>query len=146
MSEAEYLHHLDFRLSYGECDPAGIVYYAAYYPWFERVLNEWTYLNGFPPHKMREPGGAAHVSRASQCEYLIPGRLFDPFRCGMTFDAVGKHLVPGALRRRTPRRRQDVRDGQAHLRVRRRAVPPPAGPGPGGIQEGTAWHSGLSDE
>jgi acyl-CoA thioester hydrolase len=83
------LHKLDFRLSYGDCDPAGIVYYAAYYQWFERVFNEWTFLNGFPPDKMRELWGAAHVSRASGCEYLIPGRLFDPFTCTMRLSHVG---------------------------------------------------------
>lgn len=84
------LHHLDLRLSYGDCDPAGIVYYASYYPWFERVFNEWTFLNGFPPDKMRELWGATHVSRASGCEYFIPGRLFDAFRCAMTLHNVGK--------------------------------------------------------
>lgn len=83
------LHHMDFRLSYGDCDPAGIVYYAAYYQWFERVFNEWAFLNGFPPHVMRERWGASHVARASGCEYLIPGRLYDPFRCAMTLDRVG---------------------------------------------------------
>lgn len=83
------LHKIDFRLSYGDCDPAGIVYYAAYYPWFERVFNEWTFLNGFPPDKMRDLWGASHVSRASSCEYLIPGRLFDPFTCQMTLNHVG---------------------------------------------------------
>ncbi len=83
------LHSMDLRLSYADCDPAGIVYYAAYYPWFERVFNEWTYLNGFPPTKMREMWGAAHVSRASGCEYLIPGRLFDPMTCSMRLRHVG---------------------------------------------------------
>ncbi len=45
---------MDFRLAYSECDPAGIVYYAAYYPWFERIYNEWALENGFPPAKTRE--------------------------------------------------------------------------------------------
>lgn len=84
------LHSLDFRLSYGECDPAGIVYYASYYPWFERVFNEWTFLNDFPPDKMRALWGASHVSRASGCEYLIPGRVFDPFTCSMKLNHVGR--------------------------------------------------------
>ena len=83
------LHEIDLRLSYGDCDPAGIVYYAAYYPWFERVFNEWTFLNGFPPDRMRELWGSTHVSRSSGCEYLIPGRLFDPFTCRMRLGHVG---------------------------------------------------------
>lgn len=89
MTDQPALHSLDFRLSYGECDPAGIVYYAAYYPWFERVVNEWTYLNGFPPSSQRELWGASYVSRASGCEYLIPGRVFDPFTCTMRLRGVG---------------------------------------------------------
>ena len=43
------LHEIEFRLSYGDCDPAGIVYFAAYYPWFDRTYNEWAFLGGFPP-------------------------------------------------------------------------------------------------
>lgn len=83
------LHELDFRLSYGDCDPAGIVYFASYYPWFERVFNEWCYLNDFATDRMRELWGAAHVSRASNCEYLIPGRLYDPLTCRMRLGHVG---------------------------------------------------------
>jgi YbgC/YbaW family acyl-CoA thioester hydrolase len=85
----QILHTNDFRLSYGECDPAGIVYYAAYYPWFERTFNEWNFLNDFQPAKLAEMWGATYVSRASGCEYLIPGRLFDPFTCEMRLGHVG---------------------------------------------------------
>jgi acyl-CoA thioester hydrolase len=85
----QILHTNDFRLSYGECDPAGIVYYASYYPWFERTFNEWTFLNGFPPDRIAELWGATFVSRASSCEYLIPGRVFDPFTCQMRLGHVG---------------------------------------------------------
>ncbi|MFV0463516.1 MAG: acyl-CoA thioesterase [Nostocoides sp.] len=84
------LYELDFRLSYGECDPAGIVYFASYYPWFERVFNEWCFVNGFATEKMRELWGASHVSRASNCEYLIPGRLHDPLTCRMLLGHVGE--------------------------------------------------------
>ena len=63
--------------------------YAAYYPWFERVVNEWTYLNGFPPDRQRELWGASYVSRVSGCEYLIPGRVFDPFTATMRLRGVG---------------------------------------------------------
>lgn len=84
------LHHLDFRLSYGECDPAGIVYYAAYYPWMERVYNEWTFENGFSPDRMDDLWGASHISVASGCEYRIPGKLFDPLSCRMSLRHVGE--------------------------------------------------------
>ena len=83
------LHEIEFRLSYGDCDPAGIVYFAAYYPWFDRVYNEWAYLGGFPPSKMVELWGATHLSVASGCRYRIPGRLHDPLTCRMRLGGIG---------------------------------------------------------
>lgn len=84
------LYGMDFRLSYGECDPAGIVYYATYYPWMERVYNEWAYLGGFATDELRQMWGATHISIASGCEYRIPGKLFDPLSCRMSLRHVGK--------------------------------------------------------
>jgi 4-hydroxybenzoyl-CoA thioesterase len=31
------IHELAFRLSYGDCDPAGIVYYPSYFRWFDQA-------------------------------------------------------------------------------------------------------------
>jgi acyl-CoA thioester hydrolase len=87
--ERPVLAALDFRLSYGDCDPAGIVYYAAYYPWMERVYTEWTHTGGFDASRMREAWGATHVSRASGCDYYVPGELFDPLRCEMRLRGLG---------------------------------------------------------
>ena len=83
------LHEIPFRLSYGDCDPAGIVYFAAYYPWFERTYNEWAFLGGFAPGTMVELWGATHVSVASSCRYYIPGRLHDPLVCRMRLGGIG---------------------------------------------------------
>lgn len=83
------LHEIDFRLSYGDCDPAGIVYYAAYYPWFERVYNEWAFLGGFPPIRQHELWGATHVTVHSSCRYHVPGRLHDPFTARMRLGKLG---------------------------------------------------------
>ena len=91
--EQPVLHEIDFRLSYADCDPAGIVYFAAYYPWFDRTYNEWAFLGGFPPSKMVELWGATHVSVASDCRYRIPGRLHDPFTCRMRLGRLGKTSV-----------------------------------------------------
>jgi acyl-CoA thioester hydrolase len=83
------LHEIEFRLSYGDCDPAGIVYFAAYYPWFERTYNEWAFLGGFPPGKMAQLWGATHVSVASSCVYRVPGRLHDPLTCRLRLGRIG---------------------------------------------------------
>jgi acyl-CoA thioester hydrolase len=80
---------MDFRLSYGDCDPAGIVYYAAYFPWFERTYNEWNVTGNHTPDRMPELWGATHISRAAGCEYFVPGMLFDPLRCEMRLGRIG---------------------------------------------------------
>lgn len=87
---SEPLHSMDFRLSYGECDPAGIVYYATYYSWFERVNSEWAYLAGFPSARMPELWGVQQVARASHCEYLVPGQLHDLLTCDMHLGRFGR--------------------------------------------------------
>ncbi len=89
VSPQPVLHEIDFRLSYGDCDPAGIVYFAAYYTWFERVYNEWAFLGGFKPSSMVELWGATHVTVASSCRYRIPGRLHDPLTCRMRIGEIG---------------------------------------------------------
>ncbi len=83
------LHTMDLRLSYADCDPAGIVYFAAY-QWMERVYNEWTHAGGHTPDLMPELWGATHISRASGCEYLVPGMLFDAMTCEMRLGKVGR--------------------------------------------------------
>lgn len=87
------IHSLELRLSYGDCDPAGIVYFAAYYQWMERVYSEWTYLGDFPASAMREMWGSTHISRASGCEYFVPAVLFDPITCEMRVGRVGETSV-----------------------------------------------------
>jgi acyl-CoA thioester hydrolase len=89
MSLQPVLHELEFRLAYADCDPAGIVYYAAYYPWFERTYNEWAFLGGFPPSRMHELWGATHVTVASNCTYIVPGRLHEPFTTRMRLGRLG---------------------------------------------------------
>jgi acyl-CoA thioester hydrolase len=87
---ADVLHANEFRLSYGECDPAGIVYYATYYPWMERTHTEWTFLRGVRSDHMAANWGVSTVSRASGCEYFAPAKLFDPLRCEMRLGRLGQ--------------------------------------------------------
>ncbi len=84
------LQSVDFRLTYADCDPAGIVYYAAYYPWFERTYSEWTLQDSHTATNVPELWGAIHIARASGCEYFVPGKLFDPLRCEMRLGKLGR--------------------------------------------------------
>jgi YbgC/YbaW family acyl-CoA thioester hydrolase len=83
------LHHLDYRLAYSECDPAGIVYFGAYHPWMERVHTDWTCLQGLRTDEMLSSHHVTTVSRHSAVTYEHPARLFDAIRCSMRLDRLG---------------------------------------------------------
>lgn len=89
MSRA-YRQRLDFRLSYADCDPAQIVYYAAYYTWFERTSTEWWAAQGVRLDELPERFGVALVSRSSGCEYLAPTRVLDRLACQLYFSRLGR--------------------------------------------------------
>jgi acyl-CoA thioester hydrolase len=83
------LHSLDFRLSWGECDPAGIVYFATWFPWMERVHTEWLFLAGERPDRLLERRGTTMVVRHAACDYLTPAKVFDPIRCALRAGRLG---------------------------------------------------------
>lgn len=83
------LHSAELRLSWGECDPAGIVYYATYLHWAERVQSEWWYLAGVHLSDMAAEWGASFVTRHVNCEYLRSPSVMDLLRCSMSLDRLG---------------------------------------------------------
>jgi acyl-CoA thioester hydrolase len=84
------LHTVEFRLSYGDCDPAGIVYYASYYRWMERVHTEWWFLRGLRLDELASTCGVSIVTRAASAEFLWPLQLFDLVACRMNTARVGR--------------------------------------------------------
>lgn len=46
-----HLHSSDYRVSFGDCDPAGIAYYPNMFRWVDKTYHDW--LRGF--------GGHAHL-------------------------------------------------------------------------------------
>lgn len=85
-----YVQELRFRLTYADCDPAQVVYYAAYYAWFERTSTEWLLSKGIRIPEMQARFGATIASRASGCEYLAPTTLYDNLSCRMSIGALGE--------------------------------------------------------
>lgn len=83
------LQSMDFRLSYADCDPLGIVFYAAYYGWMERTYNEWVFSGGLTNDECIARWGVNTVMRASGLEYFVPAVLFDGLSCRMRLDAIG---------------------------------------------------------
>ncbi|TYB49628.1 acyl-CoA thioesterase [Actinomadura chibensis] len=86
----EPLHRVTFRLSYGDCDPAGIVYYANYQRWMERTHTEWWFLRGLRFDHLPERLGVAVVTRAASAEYEKTITLFDQVECRLYADRVGR--------------------------------------------------------
>lgn len=81
------------RLSYADCDPAQVVYFAAYYPWFERTSTEWWLSVGIRIDELASTHGVTMVSRASGCEYLATTRVLDLLECRMTVGRIGETSV-----------------------------------------------------
>jgi acyl-CoA thioester hydrolase len=86
----EPLHRVTFRLSYGDCDPAGIVYYANYQRWMERAHTEWWFLNGLRFDELPSRLGVAVVTRASSAEYERTITLFDEVECRLYASRLGR--------------------------------------------------------
>ncbi len=74
------LHAHTVRLSYADTDPAGILYYAAWFPKMEALQTEFLYLNDLRQDTLNERFGWWTVSRATQCEYLAAARLLEEIR------------------------------------------------------------------
>ena len=84
------LHTLTFRLSYADTDPAGILYFAAWFPWMERAQSEWFYLNGLRQDELKDRHGFWTVTCHTECDYLIPVGLFDEIRLEMRLTRIGR--------------------------------------------------------
>lgn len=85
----DVLQSMEFRLAYCDCDPAGIIYYGAYYPWMERTYNEWCYQQEIRTDQMIDRWGVTSVARASGCEYLKAPTIFDPMKVEMRLGRIG---------------------------------------------------------
>lgn len=81
------------RLTYADCDPAGIVYFASWFPWMERLLSGWLYDRGLRSDRLMENYGFATITRQAECEYLHPADLFDEIRMNMDLAVIGRTSV-----------------------------------------------------
>jgi acyl-CoA thioester hydrolase len=81
---------MTFRLGYADTDPAGIVYYGAWFPWMERLQSEWFYLNGLRQDRLAEEHGFWSVTCRTECEYLVPVGLFDQIRAELRIGRIGR--------------------------------------------------------
>jgi acyl-CoA thioester hydrolase len=84
------LHTTSFRLTYGDCDPAGIVYYAQYFRWMEHLHTTWWLEVGERIDQMKERHGVELVTRHTGCEFTAPAHPFDVVVAELSAEAVGR--------------------------------------------------------
>jgi YbgC/YbaW family acyl-CoA thioester hydrolase len=83
------LHTSNFRLTYGDCDPAGIVYYANYFRWMEHTHTTWWLALGERIDEFHTRYGVEMVTRHTGCEFTAPARPFDLVVAELSVENVG---------------------------------------------------------
>lgn len=109
------LHTLTFRLSYADTDPAGILYYGAWFPWMERMQSEWFLLNGLRQDRLKELHGFWTVTRHTECDYLVPVGLFDEIRAELRLAHIGSRSFD--MEHQLRRAADDVLVGRGLIRI-----------------------------
>ena len=92
-SDPQPLHEHTRRLSYADTDPAGILYYAAWFPRMEALQTEWLFLQDLRQDTLLERFGWWTVSRATRCDYLAAARLFDEITIELRLGNIGTTSV-----------------------------------------------------
>ena len=70
--------HFSCEVQWGDCDPAGIIFYPTYFRWMDAAT--WAFMSsvGYGPKRMREEHLAMPLVGAD-CEFLLPAQQGD--RC-----------------------------------------------------------------
>jgi acyl-CoA thioester hydrolase len=84
---------LDMRVYYEDTDAAGVVYYANYLRYMERVRTEWMSSLGMDPSTMQREHRVAFAVHRVDIEYLRPARLGDRLRAGVTLRERGRSRI-----------------------------------------------------
>ncbi len=104
------------QVGWGDCDPAGIVFYPRFYAWMDMVSHVLAREMGIPRESMIPPGtdmlGFPVVG--TQAQYLIPARMDDVLEVRTWVSRVGRSSL--SLRHEIVR----VDDGSDELLVRGR--------------------------
>ncbi|MGJ3507214.1 acyl-CoA thioesterase [Enemella sp. A6] len=86
MSELLRRRHL---VTYADTDPAGVIYYASWVPFLERLHTAWLLSNGFRDPEYESRFGVRSACRAITVDYLRPVHLFDQLDLVLRVDHIG---------------------------------------------------------
>lgn len=92
------IQRLNVRLTYADCDPAGIIYFATWFPWMERIQSEWMFINDLRQDTLLERFGFKTITRATECEYLAQAGLFDQIQLSYGIARMGRSSIRGEVR------------------------------------------------
>lgn len=84
---------LPVRVYYEDTDAAGVVYYANYLRYFERVRTEWLRAMGRDHAEMVKEHGVMFAVRSVALDYLRPARLDDLLTVGVGVEKLGRAQV-----------------------------------------------------
>src|SRR4051812_15245847 len=84
------LRTCSFQLAYGDCDPAGIVYYANYFRWMEHTHTTWWHQVGERIDELPQRYGIELVTRHTGCEFTAPAGPFDTVIAELWAESVGR--------------------------------------------------------
>lgn len=84
---------LPVRIYYEDTDAGGVVYYANYLKYFERVRTEWLRAAGFDQGALARGRNLLFVVRSIEVKYLRPARLDDLLDVTARVDFLGRASV-----------------------------------------------------
>jgi acyl-CoA thioester hydrolase len=76
-------------LGYADTDAAGILYFAAWFPWMERMSTQAWLDRGLRHDQMLDRFGVQFVVRATACDYLAVARPYDEIDIRMDLARAG---------------------------------------------------------
>lgn len=89
-SQSEPLALAEFTLTYADTDPAGILYYAAWFPRMESLQSQWFLDQGMRQDRLLSSHGFWTVTCHTECDYLVPAKLFDRVRAELRLGRIGR--------------------------------------------------------
>lgn len=81
----EPLYKTDFLVEFGDCDPAGIVFYANYFSWIDATFNRWLRENGLGQDAIAARWDAVGIGVIeANASFLAPLRPGDNLQMSIT--------------------------------------------------------------
>lgn len=86
-------HSLQYRVTFGDCDPAGIVFYPNIYSWFDRTFHDWLALFGGHGAVRRELGAVGTGLMSADAVFRRPMRPNDSVEVVMSLRDWGRKAL-----------------------------------------------------